>query len=188
VSNDDSGEGTLEQRALALRKLYYERLARYAVECGGSMHEARAAADDAVMQLASRERHTDLPPVDNEWAWLFIVVRNTIRKALRTRGAEVATDPFELADKFEQVAGSSPERRLEVMEVLRALHAMPEKYRDAVLLAVEGHSRREIAQMLAISEYAATKRVSRGRKLLRKLTGYEQLERTLSRTEEGRPE
>lgn len=188
MSNHDSGEGMLNQRALALREQYYLRLARYAVTLGGSEHEARAAADDAVMQLEERERRTDLDPVNSAENWLFAVVRNSISKALRERGPAAATDPFKLADQLEQVVWSSPESRFEVMEVMRALQAMPGKYKDAVLLAAQGRSMCDIAEILTISEDAAAQRVSRGRKLLRKLTGHAWPEHALTRTEEGRPE
>ncbi|MET7996773.1 sigma-70 family RNA polymerase sigma factor [Amycolatopsis sp. NPDC005232] len=186
--DDSSSKGALEQRALALRRHYYTRLASYAVTLGGSVHEARAAADDAVMELAIRERRSDLDSVIDEENWLFAVVRNAIRKTKSPRSAYALADALEIADHLEQVAWLSPEGHLEVMEVMRALQAMDDKYKVPMLLAAQGIPMHEVANSLKISLHAATKRVSRGRALLRKRTGYARPERTLSRIEEGRPE
>ncbi|MEU4673980.1 sigma-70 family RNA polymerase sigma factor [Amycolatopsis sp. NPDC023774] len=141
------------------------RLAKYAVVLGASTHEARAAADDAVISLVLREQRFDLCPLADAERWLFAVVRNTVRKTLRARGREVPIDATQLADQLTQPTWSSPEQRVDAMEVLRSLCELDESYRIPVALASQGRSAQDIARILDISTDTAAQRISRGRKL-----------------------
>ncbi|NYI91460.1 DNA-directed RNA polymerase specialized sigma24 family protein [Amycolatopsis endophytica] len=77
-------------------------------------------------------------------------MRNMVLAALR-RGSRIADlDAHEVVDRAQQTTWSSPERHLEAVEALRAVRELPERYRDAVVLATEGYSVREIAQALRI--------------------------------------
>lgn len=144
---------------------------KFAFKLGASVHEASAVADDAVLDLVRRERRDDLAPIGAEEGWLVTVVKNKVLDILARRDTTPATDTQVLAERLEQVTCSSPERRLEAMEVLHALQNMPNRYKVPVILAAEGWSTKEIGDLLEVSESVASKRVSRGRQYLRKLTG-----------------
>lgn len=86
----------------------------------------------------------------------------------RVAGLLVGGHAHLIADR-RQRTWPSPEAHLETVETLRALRSLPGSHRDAVVLAAEGFSLREIADALGISVPAAKKRVSRGRRALRDL-------------------
>jgi RNA polymerase sigma factor (sigma-70 family) len=183
---DDAGEGVLlEQRAFALRKQHFASLAKYASALGASVHDAGAVADDAILDLVIRERRDDFAPLDNLEAWLITVVKNKVCDLSRQRDFESTTNVQDLVDRIKQTTFSTPERRLDTMEVLRALKAMPETYRVPVELASQGYSAKEIGAILGLSELAAWQRVSRGRKELKTLTGQGKPKRTQNRIQEG---
>ncbi|MBA2366459.1 MAG: RNA polymerase sigma factor [Actinobacteria bacterium] len=107
--------------------------------------------------------------------WLYRVASNAAiskqRSRKRSREHEVSSDDEMLASL---PSGESTEGRADVraeLETLeRALRALPEHYRAAVVLRdVYGMSIDEIAGQLAISESAAKVRVHRGRKKLKEM-------------------
>lgn len=103
--------------------------------------------------------------------WLYRVASNTAiskqRSRKRRRSREVSDD------ELEQVAGSASTEaaagaRFDVAAVERALQALPEHHRTAVVMKdVYGWSIEEIATQLKISETAAKVRVHRARKRLK---------------------
>jgi RNA polymerase sigma-70 factor (ECF subfamily) len=105
--------------------------------------------------------------------WLYRVATNAAiskqRGRSRRRAHEAAVDEDVMAQlpssvSVEDAAGA----RVEVGVLERALAALPDMYREAVLLRdVYGLSIEEIAGQLKISETAAKVRVHRGRKKLR---------------------
>jgi RNA polymerase sigma-70 factor, ECF subfamily len=107
--------------------------------------------------------------------WLYRVASNAAiskqRSRKRRREHEVTSDDEMLAllpsgESTEGRAGA----RVELETLERALRALPEHYRAAVVLRdVYGMSIDEIAERLAISESAAKVRVHRGRKKLREM-------------------
>ncbi|MDQ4065096.1 MAG: RNA polymerase sigma factor [Actinomycetota bacterium] len=102
--------------------------------------------------------------------WLYRVATNAAlskhrsRKRRRTHETRVQDETlgrFAAAGSVESTAGA----RLDVEELERALAALPEQYREAVVLRdVYGLSIEEIAKQMKISETAAKVRVHRGRK------------------------
>jgi RNA polymerase sigma-70 factor (ECF subfamily) len=74
----------------------------------------------------------------------------------------------------DRAASSSPDPEAELLksvvdtEVTDALEELPEKFRTAVLLDVEGFSYKEIAEMLSIPIGTVMSRLHRGRKFLQK--------------------
>lgn len=66
--------------------------------------------------------------------------------------------------------GAAPDTLLDVEILYRALHRLPEKQRNAVILfEINGFSIREIAGMQGCSEASVKMKLSRGRKRLREL-------------------
>src|SRR5207248_8541593 len=85
-------------------------------------------------------------------------------------------DEFSLYRKMSDLraASASPDPETEFLngivdaEVKDALGDLPEKFRSVVLLAVEGFSYKEIAEMLGIPIGTVMSRLHRGRKFLQK--------------------
>ena len=113
-------------------------------------------------------------------AWMYRILANTFINAYRKRQREPVTVPDEdvedwyLYDKLgeagiEASAESAVLERLPDEDVQRALEALPDGFRLAVLLAdVEGFSYKEIAQIMGIPIGTVMSRLHRGRKALEK--------------------
>lgn len=110
--------------------------------------------------------------------WLFTVARNLYVSYRRSRFVEdshasgfIGLWPCGVPGRspFEVAAATEAERRIE-----SALAELPVSYREAVLLAVEGLSAVEAAQVCGISPGAMRQRLSRGRaQLVRRLEANE---------------
>ncbi len=97
-------------------------------------------------------------------AWLFAILRNEHARVHQRK--QLQTEDVEL-DGLGQAAGESGYERVELEECLRAL---PENYRQPLLLQVlGGFSCREIAQMMNISEQNVMTRLTRSRQMLQRL-------------------
>jgi RNA polymerase sigma-70 factor (ECF subfamily) len=112
-------------------------------------------------------------------AWLFKILKNTFINSYRKRQSEPLKSDFaDIEDAFEnkvseEVTGKlkNPEQELlkDVLDedVQRALEALPDDYRMAVILAdLEGFSYKEIAEILEVPLGTVMSRLYRGRKLL----------------------
>ena len=118
----------------------------------------------------------------NMKAWLFRILTNTFINTYRRKAAQPEVTDLDGVDEFslyrrmadDRAASSSPDPESELLngvvdtEVTDALEALPEKFRTAVLLDVEGFSYKEIAEMLAIPIGTVMSRLHRGRKFLQK--------------------
>ena len=118
----------------------------------------------------------------NMKAWLFRILTNTFINTYRRKAAQPEVTDLDGVDEFslyrrmadDRAASSSPDPESELLngvvdtEVTDALEALPEKFRTAVLLDVEGFSYKEIAEMLGIPIGTVMSRLHRGRKFLQK--------------------
>jgi len=148
------------------------------------MTRSEADAEDLVQEtyiraLRFREQFT---PGTNLKAWLFRILTNTFINAYRRRKAQPEFTDVEGVDEFSlyrrmsdlRAASASPNPEEEFLagivdaEVKDALADLPEKFREVVLLDVEGFSYKEIAEMLAIPIGTVMSRLHRGRKFLQK--------------------
>lgn len=78
----------------------------------------------------------------------------------------ISTDEIDVADE----APSEEMKELTPTEVLSKMQELPELYRTVLnLYAIDGHSHREISQMLDITETNSKSILSRSRKMLREL-------------------
>lgn len=113
-------------------------------------------------------------------AWMYRILTNTFINAYRRKQREPVTvhdddiEDWYLYDKLGH-AGVEASAEAEVLEripdedVQRALEALPEGFRLAVLLAdVEGFSYKEIAEILGIPIGTVMSRLHRGRRALEK--------------------
>lgn len=107
--------------------------------------------------------------------WLYRVASNTAISKYRGRKRRRAHEVHSEDSVLEQIPGPTSVEdtagaRLEVEDLESALAALPELYRDAVVLRdVYGYSIEEIASQLNVSDTAAKVRVHRGRKRLREI-------------------
>jgi RNA polymerase sigma-70 factor (ECF subfamily) len=146
------------------------------------MTRSEADAEDLVQEtyiraLRFREQFT---PGTNLKAWLFRILTNTFINAYRKRSRAPETTELDDVDEFSlyrrmaadrpSTSATDPEREfldsIVSSEVKEALADLPEKFRTAVLLDVEGFSYKEIAEMLAIPIGTVMSRLHRGRKFL----------------------
>ena len=167
-----------EFEAEALRHL--EALYRTALR----MTRSEADAEDLVQEtyiraFRFREQFT---PGTNLKAWLFRILTNTFINTYRRRQTQPefteldGVDEFSLYKRMSDLKTSSgagnPETEfldgLVDSEVKDALGELPEKFRQVVLLDVEGFSYKEIAEMLDIPIGTVMSRLHRGRKFLQK--------------------
>jgi RNA polymerase sigma-70 factor, ECF subfamily len=113
-------------------------------------------------------------------AWMYRILTNTFINSYRKKQREPVTvqdddlDEWYLYDRLGE-SGVEPSAEAEVIrsmpdeDVQRALEALPEGFRLAVLLAdVEGFSYKEIAEILGIPIGTVMSRLHRGRRALEK--------------------
>lgn len=119
--------------------------------------------------------------------WMFRILYNTFNSDCRSRAARPEDclsslkgsddgEPFWLFDRLHQPfllwwdnAEQAFVDQLMAEDMVRAIEALPEAYRMAVILAdIEGFSYHEIAQALNIEIGTVRSRLSRGRSLLQK--------------------
>jgi len=148
------------------------------------MTRSEADAEDLVQETYIRAfRFRDqFTPGTNLKAWLFRILTNTFINSYRRRQSQpeftelADVDEFSLYKRMSDLRASSasgdPEREfldgLVDSEVKDALTELPEKFRQVVLLDVEGFSYKEIAEMLDIPIGTVMSRLHRGRKFLQK--------------------
>jgi RNA polymerase sigma-70 factor, ECF subfamily len=113
-------------------------------------------------------------------AWMYRILTNTFINAYRKKQREPITvqdDEIEEWFLYDRLGGSGVEASAEAEvldqipdeDVQRALEALPEGFRMAVLLAdVEGFSYKEIAEILDVPIGTVMSRLHRGRKALQK--------------------
>ena len=148
------------------------------------MTRSEADAEDLVQEtyiraFRFREQFT---PGTNLKAWLFRILTNTFINTYRRRQTQPefteldGVDEFSLYKRMSDLRTSSGAGNPETeflngivdREVKDALGELPEKFRQVVLLDVEGFSYKEIAEMVDIPIGTVMSRLHRGRKFLQK--------------------
>ena len=148
------------------------------------MTRSEADAEDLVQETYIRAfRFKDqFTPGTNLKAWLFRILTNTFINTYRRKQSQPEFTELDDVDEFSlykrmsdlkvSSAGGDPETEflngLVDSEVKDALMELPEKFRQVVLLDVEGFSYKEIAEMLDIPIGTVMSRLHRGRKFLQK--------------------
>ena len=138
-------------------------------------------AEDLVQETATRAltRRAQYQPGTNLRAWLLTIERSLFVDAYRRARRGPVTHRLDeveeesLCGRGARVASPSAESALwqEWMDqdLVAALHALPEHYREAVLLSdVEGLSYAEMAQRMRCPLGTVMSRLHRGRRLLRR--------------------
>ena len=129
----------------------------------GNAADAEDATQSVFMKLVDRPR--DFNDEEHERAWLLVTAANHCKDVLKSAARKRVVDmPDELAD-------SSPQPG-EGGDLLQAVLALPDKYKDCVYLHYyEGYSTDEIASMTDTPPSTVRNRLSDARALPRKALG-----------------
>ena len=148
----------------ALVRAYSPELYRYAYW----LCRERFAAEDLVQETFARA-WSSLSSLREEHAaksWLYTILRNEHARLFERMRLPIADDQ-DLDSIVDQRLGNTHD----AIEMREALHALPETYRDPLLLQVlGGFTCDEIASMMQLSTGAVMTRLSRARLALRRLT------------------
>jgi RNA polymerase sigma-70 factor, ECF subfamily len=145
------------------------RIWRFAMRLTRDVHDA----EDLVQRCCLRalEKRAQWQPGTHLLNWLmaieYSIWMNELRSAQRRRLGSLDADP----DRAEREAGASPhgdpEAGLHYRQVVAAVESLPEAQRVVMLLvAVEGLSYREAADLLDVPVGTVMSRLSRGRALV----------------------
>ena len=163
-----------------LFRTYNTPLVRYLTRRLGDRDWAEEVAQETFLRALRQDR------IDNERAWLFAVatnlVRDEARKDARRRRHLALLAERERADETVEPEPTSLERAQEAAMARRAVDALVERDRLALLMREEGLDYQEIAAALGLSVGSIGTTLSRARRRL--VEAYEALQRS-GRTGEG---
>ena len=156
-----------------------DALYSFALKLARAPDDAEDLVSDTMLRAI--ERWEQYRPGTNIRAWLFTILYHAFvsrKRRIDAREAYSLDDDSEGHPSYEAVGEADPEGRFYDSfldeEITRAIDALPEEYRSAVLLsALHEMQYSEIAKILGIPEGTVKSRLFRGRRLLqRKLVGY----------------
>lgn len=128
-------------------------------------------ADDVVQDalLKAIEKRTSFDAQRSRRAWLLAIVHNVFVSGLRRQQAEAQRDQ-RFAESLIEQTQVEPEQRGRLAEVARSFAALPESQREVLhLVAVEGLSYQQAAEVLGVPIGTVMSRLSRARAALRTL-------------------
>lgn len=142
---------------------YHATLVRYLTRRLGDRDWAEEVAQETFVR-ALRQDH-----IVNERSWLFAVATNLVRddarkEARRRRHLELLAE--EQRDAHVEAPDVSMERALDAADARRALDALAERDRQALLLKEEGLDYAEIAEILGVAVGSVGTTLSRARRRL----------------------
>ena len=141
------------------------RLRRYARALIGDRYSADDLVQDT-LERAWKKLHLWLPGSDMR-AWLFAIMHNVFVNHARSRRYEVEStmEPLPILS-----VRATQGDHLEVLDLERALRALPLEQREVVLLvALEQMTYDEVSKALAVPIGTVMSRLSRGRERLRQV-------------------
>ena len=163
----------MEDDAGRLFRTYHATLVRYLTRRLGDRDWAEEVAQETFVR-ALRQRE-----MTNERAWLFTVANNLVRdearKDARRRKHLVLLREEERARELEEPEPTSLERAQEAAIARKAVEALAERDRLALLMREEGLDYPEIAEALGLSVGSIGTTLSRARRRL--VEAYEALQR-----------
>jgi RNA polymerase sigma-70 factor (ECF subfamily) len=166
----DERKAGFEREAL----VHLDALYRVALRLAGNA----ADADDLVQEtmLKAYRAWDQYQPGTNAKGWLLTILRHTFINEYRRRARHpenVDIDAIEPFAVFEDVQEDDPQGRFfdQIVddEVLRAIDALPEQFREAIVLSdVEGLSYEEIARIIGVPLGTVKSRLFRARRVLQR--------------------
>lgn len=149
------------------------RLRRFAL----SLTNNQADADDLVQSACERalRNMASFRPGTRMDSWLYRIIQNLWldnRRRLKTRKEEV--DPMDANLSDSGKGASEPTARLMLGKVQRAMDDLPDDQRVILsMIAIEGHSYKDVAEALDIPVGTVMSRLSRARRKLAPLASVE---------------
>ena len=173
-SSDRAQRARFEQEAL----VHLDALYGFALRLAQARDEAEDLVSDTVLRALERWEQYRLGT--NIRAWLFTILYHLfVSRRRRIDAREVPEGDGETGWSVEDAVGEAdPERQFYDSfldeEVVRAIDALPDEYRAAVVMSdIQELRYAEIAQILGVPEGTVKSRLFRGRRLLqRRLRGY----------------
>jgi RNA polymerase sigma-70 factor, ECF subfamily len=150
---------------------HIDRLYRAAVGLCGSHADAEDLVQETYVQVLRKPR---LLRSDDDLGYLMRVLRNTFYSRYRTEARRPRSSPLEEHEEIiEGRAVAHPADAAEASEVLAAVAALPEPFREVVAAVdLAGLSYREAARALRTREGTIMSRLSRGRAQVADALGY----------------
>jgi RNA polymerase sigma-70 factor (ECF subfamily) len=140
---------------------HMDRMLRFARHLCGRDGDAEDLVQDTLERVLRRPRMV----TGSETAYLLTAMRNTHHSRLRALGSRVRTTtlPDEL-EPVDDLAEARPMTARRAREVLDAVAALPEPFREAVVLVdIRGFSSVDAARELGVAEGTLASRLHRGR-------------------------
>lgn len=170
----DAARAQFEREAL----IHLDALFSFALKLTRTQDDAEDLVSDTMLRAIERWEQYHLGT--NIRAWLFTILYHLFVSRKRRSDAREVQQPQDTEGwaLFEAVGEADPEGRFYDSflddEITRALRALPEEYRSAVVLSdLQGLRYAEIAEALGVPEGTVKSRLFRGRRLLqRTLAGY----------------
>jgi RNA polymerase sigma-70 factor (ECF subfamily) len=168
LESDDvaARRGRFEREALA----HLDALYSFAVKLARARDDAEDLVSDTLLRAFERWEQYRLGT--NIRAWLFTILYHVfVSRRRRAAAREVRAADDEGREPREPVGEADPEGRFYDSfldeEITRAIDALPDEYRAAVVLSdVQGLRYAEIAEVLRIPEGTVKSRLFRGRRIL----------------------
>jgi RNA polymerase sigma-70 factor (ECF subfamily) len=154
--------------------VHLDAVYRLALRLAGNTADAEDLVQETMLRAyRSWDRYT---PGTNAKGWLLTILRNLFINEYRRRSRHPETvnlDTVEPFAVFQNMRDEDPQAsffdRIVDEEVIRAVDALPEAFREAVTLSdVEGLSYEEIARVLEVPVGTVKSRLFRGRRMLQK--------------------
>jgi RNA polymerase sigma-70 factor (ECF subfamily) len=164
-----------------LFRTYNAQLVRYLTRRLGDSDLAEEVAQETFIRAMRQDAIT------NERAWLFAVATNLLRDTARKQERDrrhltlLAAEPRESTEEAEDEAELSVERLRRSLAARKALGALAERDRSALLMKEEGLSYPEIAEALGLSAGSVGTTLARARRRL--VEAYEEIEGTGERND-----
>jgi RNA polymerase sigma-70 factor, ECF subfamily len=150
----------------ALAERHYDRIFALAWRWCGARAEAEDVAQEAMVKMAGAIRSFRGDCAFSSWAWR--IAYTTAVDHLRARAKIVPLGPAQMQELTEGAYRDSPEDAIAGEELWRAVRALPEQQRDAVLLVYgEEMSHAEAAELMGCSEKTVSWHVHEARKRLK---------------------
>jgi RNA polymerase sigma factor (sigma-70 family) len=137
----------------------WQALRRTAARVTRRVDEAEDLVQEALLAAVSAGR-TDLDSIAGQ-RWLRGVIRNQATLAARTAARRRRRDT-----RWQAQSDTAPDATGESLQVAETVAGLPASLRIVALLALTGHSRREIAYILELSDTALRQRLSELRRRL----------------------
>lgn len=159
----------MDQRGFeAMVRTYSSDLYRFAYWLSRDKHLAQDLVQEAFS--AAWKAYDSLRDKEAAKPWLFSILRNEYARSFQRKRLDIQDDV-----ELDELSVSVPAQGQERVELENLLQALPENYREPLMLQVlGGFSGREIAQMLSITEQNVMVRLTRARHALRRLVDPEQ--------------